>query len=270
MKKTLPIDYNFLLPDIPQNLTRLGVKKDGGYIVNEDIITKSNTLITLGMGNEFSFEKDFLNMNKNKNVFIYDFSVGHKHYIKEFFKNIRRLFKFKRSIKDLIKWFNEYYDFVSFTSNKNVFFFPRKICRKKNISNDITLQEIFENQNLIHKNNIILKIDIEGTEYNIVDEVLKYQNQIGHLIMEYHDLHTRKEEFFNNIKKIKKYFLLNHLHANNYNKTNTDGFPINIEVTFTNKKHQTASNKRKFSFPIKELDFPNNPELPDIEINFEK
>jgi len=221
------------------------------------------------MGNEFSFEKDFLDMNKNKNVFIYDFSVGHKHYIREFFKNIRRLFKFKRNITDLIKWLKDYYNFTKFTSNKNVFFFSRKICNKKNITNDITLQEIFENQNLVNKDKIILKIDIEGTEYNIIEDVLKYHNRIGHLIMEYHDLHIRKEEFFDNIKKIKKYFLLNHLHANNYNKINTDGFPINIEVTFTNKKYQTTSNKKIYSYPRKELDFPNNPKLPDIEINFE-
>ena len=44
-------------------------------------------------------------------------------------------------------------------------------------------------------------IDIEGSEYDIVDKILLYENQIDQLIMEYHDTHKRKEEFFENIKK---------------------------------------------------------------------
>ena len=48
--------------------------------------------------------------------------------------------------------------------------------------------------------------------------------------MEYHDTHKRKEEFFENIKKIKNFFYISHLHANNYQNYNSDGFPINIEI----------------------------------------
>ena len=50
--------------------------------------------------------------------------------------------------------------------------------------------------------------------------------------MEYHDIHLRKEEFFNNMRDIQKYFYIIYLYANNYRNYNSDGFPINIEATY--------------------------------------
>ena len=83
--------YNFLIPLTPKSLVRMGVKKDGGYVVNEELINKSRTLVSFGMGNEFSFEKEFLVKDIRNKVFIYDFSINHFHYLKELLKNIRRI-----------------------------------------------------------------------------------------------------------------------------------------------------------------------------------
>ncbi len=64
MNKVLPKEYNFLIPSHQQTLSRMGVNKDGGYIVNEKLINNSNILISFGMGDEFSFENDFLKKMK--------------------------------------------------------------------------------------------------------------------------------------------------------------------------------------------------------------
>ena len=88
--------------------------------------------------------------------------------------------------------------------------------------------------------------------------------------MEFHDLHIKKDEFFTSIKKLQKFFTIVHLHANNYNKCNDDGFPINIEITLCKKKYITENQNKTYNFPIKNLDYPNNSELPDLEINFKK
>ena len=45
MNKILPKEYNFLIPCPQQTLSRMGVNKDGGYIVNEKLINNSNILI---------------------------------------------------------------------------------------------------------------------------------------------------------------------------------------------------------------------------------
>ena len=88
--------------------------------------------------------------------------------------------------------------------------------------------------------------------------------------MEFHDTHTKKEEFFKSVKKLQKFFTIVHLHANNYNKCNIDAFPINVEITFCKNKYLTQTQDRLYNFPIKNLDYPNNPTLPDIEINFQE
>ena len=60
----LPSDYNFMLPHSPETLFRLGIHKDGGYIVDEKIVDKTNVLVSFGMADEYSFEIDFTKKQK--------------------------------------------------------------------------------------------------------------------------------------------------------------------------------------------------------------
>ena len=68
---------------------------------------------------------------------------------------------------------------------------------------------------------------------------------------------------------LNKHFEIVHLHGNNHDKVLSDGFPNVIEITFLNKKNKVFSETSSKSFPLKHLDFPNNPHLPDIEFQFE-
>ena len=52
--------YNFLRPIKNSNLIRLGRNLDGGYIVDSSIIQKCDTLITFGLGPDWSFELDYI------------------------------------------------------------------------------------------------------------------------------------------------------------------------------------------------------------------
>ena len=114
MTKILPSDYNFVLPCAPETLVRLGIDKDGGYIVDKKIIDKTNILVSFGMADEYSFEKEFLKKNEQKRVFIFDYSISKRFYIQEIFKNIRRLLKFKRKFKDLKNTLNTYANFKEY------------------------------------------------------------------------------------------------------------------------------------------------------------
>ena len=71
--KNLPSKYDFLTPNKTSNLCRLGVEKDGGYILNQEFLNKSNFLISFGMAEEYSFEIDFLNLSSKNKLIIFDF-----------------------------------------------------------------------------------------------------------------------------------------------------------------------------------------------------
>lgn len=59
---------NMILPKILQpfycsDLIRLGKDNDGGYLVNKKDIEKSSRLLSFGVGNDTSFEEDFVKVN---------------------------------------------------------------------------------------------------------------------------------------------------------------------------------------------------------------
>ena len=53
--ETIDKKYNFLKPIRTSNLKRLGRNGDGGYVVDYGIIKNTKTLITFGLGPDWSF-----------------------------------------------------------------------------------------------------------------------------------------------------------------------------------------------------------------------
>ena len=51
--------YNFLKPFKVKKLVRLGRNYDGGYLLCDEILQSCENLITLGVGDDISFEIDF-------------------------------------------------------------------------------------------------------------------------------------------------------------------------------------------------------------------
>ena len=66
-----------LKPFLTKSLIRLGHNNDGGYIINNEILNKSKTLLTFGLADEFSFEKDYNSLKSIGNE-------GRKNVIKKF------------------------------------------------------------------------------------------------------------------------------------------------------------------------------------------
>ena len=59
-----------------------------------------------------------------------------------------------------------------------------------------------------------MKIDIEGSEYDILDEILEEQDKIIGLAIEFHNCNKNINNIINFIQKFKNELV--HIHANNY------------------------------------------------------
>tara|TARA_Y100001970_G_scaffold74701_1_gene94662 strand:- start:63 stop:860 length:798 start_codon:yes stop_codon:yes gene_type:complete len=259
--------FNLLKPIKTPNLQRLGRNCDGGYIVNFDIIKKCNTLISFGMGPDWSFELDYIKKNNNGSIHIYDYTVSASPYVKEIFKYLRRLITFRGSYLAFSERLKNFYNYRNFLNHKNVNFYKEKITDniKSNIDSDV--QKVFKR---INKEEVILKCDIEGEEYKIIDQILEFKDQIQMFIVEFHWIDKNEKIFLEAINKINNYFQIIHIHGNNHYSKNIDGLPIILEITFLKKKY-IKEEKTEYikEFPIDGLDYPCNSYKEDLTFYFE-
>ena len=313
-----PVDkkYNFLKPIKTPNLIRFGGKLDGGYVVDLEIVKKCNNLITLGLGPNWSFELDYLSKNKKNKVHIYDHKVSSYPYIKAIGKYFRRLITFRTTFEGFRTRVKNFYNFKKFLYSKDINFFKECIAYpiKKKIDADI--EKVFSRINI--EEDVILKSDIEGSEYEIIDQILKFSNRINMLIFEFHWIYKadktkyigqfkdgkfdgqgtytyadgtkyigefkdgkgtdklginipsfKEEIFFNSVKKLKEYFEIIHIHGNNHFPKSDTGLPMIIEMTLLNKKYTPKKIEYINNFPIKDLDYPNQPFSEDLFFSFQ-
>jgi hypothetical protein len=268
---TLDKKYNFLRPKKFKNLKRYGRKADGGYVCEETIVKNTNTLVTFGMGPDWSFELDYIKDNSNVKIFMYDYTVTALPYIKDLWKYFRRFVTFRGKLKSLTDRWNYLSSYLNFFKLKNVNFYSEKITFPIKNKIDADIDKVFNRIDLDEnrKNKpIILKSDIEGSEFEVIDGIVKYSNRIDALIFEFHWLDRNEDIFLESIKKLQVFFDIAHIHANNHcDKLNT-GLPITLEMTLINKKYNSEKNESVNSFPIQDLDFPNNPTKDDLFFKF--
>jgi hypothetical protein len=181
-----PIDkkLNFLRPIKTLHLARFGEKSDGGYVVDSEIMKNTNTLITFGLGPNWQFELDYINANENNKVHIYDHTVTSYPYIKRIIKYVRRFITFKTNVEGLLAPIKHFNRFKRFLNHDKVNYFKEKISYPMLKSIDSDIDKVFSRIN--NNESVIIKCDIEGSEYDIIDQILKYSEIINMLIFEFH------------------------------------------------------------------------------------
>ena len=148
-----------------ENLIRIGPKLDGGYILDKRIVHITKKIITCGLNDDWEFEKHFLKINPSCEVLAYDHTVNKEFWVQRFKKDVLHFFLFKKlKLRKILSIF-KYYDYISFFKNKNKHH-ELKISNENIKNKEITLNEILNDHD-----NLILKVDIEGDEYNILKQL---------------------------------------------------------------------------------------------------
>jgi len=237
----------FFKPKHNYFLERIGKENDGGYLINSDSILKSNYLLSFGIFDDWSFEKSFIKYNKNSKIFCYDDVISFNFIFSRSIKKIiLDLFKFKfNSI------FRNLYTILDYVFIKNKI----KFYKKKITKGDV--QEIIKNLD-----KVFLKVDIEGNEYQILEDILEVQKNISALIIEFHDVDKNKDIIENFIKRFE--LKLTHIHPNNYGKLDKNNDPVIIELSFEKYPKILDGNVKLPNI----LDQRNNIEKKDIYLKF--
>ena len=261
----LPKKFNFLRPIKISKFIRLGNNQDGGYLLPLNSLKKSENLISFGLGDNFSFEMDFFKHKRNGLIYVFDHTVNIFTFIRQVYIYFKRIFYFKSNLKILCQKLINLKNYFFFFSQFNVRHFQKKIVVKKKNNSQSDLKNIFKE---IASDENIISIDIEGFEYQIIDDLTKFSNKINLAIIEFHNLDNNFFIFKKKILILKRFFNIVHLHGNNYSKCLDSGLPAVLEITFLNKEKFKPRKKLPLKrFPTK-LDFPNQPFKKDYFFRF--
>ena len=250
-KNRLP---SFLKPIYETDLIRVGNKKDGGYLIPSKSLKKTKILYSFGLETDWSFEEDFFKLTNSK-IFCYDHTTDWKLLLKLFLKKPNKFFL--------------YFQYKKFFDNRKKFHI-KKMIYPTNSFNPAIKNDLFADLNSIlldvtKAKNIFLKIDIEGSEYRILDQIINYSFSLNTLVIEFHDcdLHMKKIKNFINDFELD----LVHIHVNNWSTLNSSNIPGSIELTFSTKEFNQKNNDDNKIFPI-DIDMPCNELYQDLPIEF--
>lgn len=242
---------HFLRFNSADDLVRLGKSNDGGYLVSRRDVQNTNHLIGLGLGYDWSFERDFIELIEVP-VSVFDGSVR----VRNFFRN---------GYADLAKLNLWGLLFNIYTAIRYLWFFRGSRVHRpvfigaSSSSGILSLTELFSD---LGAGRYFIKIDIEGNEYRLLSLLLEHQSVLSGCVIEFHDcdLHLDKIERFVSRFPLK----VVHIHANNYAEVDpVTKLPRVLELTFS--RHGLCRAEAELPH---HLDMPNNKRAKEIGLSF--
>lgn len=244
-----------------KNLKRFGSFNDGGYILPTDV--PLDYLLSMGLGHNWDFERELIEKQIVKDFVVYDHTVSMKYFIRNVLTGLKFLPREPMILIYRLKLLAGYMRFFSFKKNH---------IRKKVVPiNDATddsqdIDKVLNQVESVYKS-LVVKVDIEGDEYKIIDGILKHEKRISVLVIEFHSIPNLFELFSESLNLIQERYKLVHCHFNNFAPISSMGIPHVAEMTFA-RSELVKTNELRSSLPVEYLDAPNSRKRPDYAITW--
>jgi hypothetical protein len=242
-----------LKPQFETELIRLGKNNDGGYLIPLKSLYLSNKLYSFGLSDDYSFEKDFFKKT-NIDVICYDETVNYKLFLKSFlFGHFSKLFQYLG-----------YRLFFNGKKRKHIKknIIPRGTFLFNSEVNSADINSIIKED---PSDKLFFKIDIEGCEYRIMDQLIKHSTHISGLVIEFHDCDLNLDKIINFVKNFELQIV--HIHVNNWGYISPSGLPHSLEITFSPKEFNSKL-KNEYQKYSASLDQSNNPNFKNLPLEF--
>ena len=231
----------------PLRFERIGRQHDGGYVVPLLAAEKSDVLMGYGICDDISFEEAFID-RFNKQAYGFDCGMDITQ-----FKNPK-----VRLIKECIG------------TDRHIYTNQKSSGRFSSFTEQLDKLKLTDA-------NIFIKMDIEGAEYDVFDDILRHAPRITGIVLEIHFVEiNRVSKALELMKKLSKDFYLVHIHGNNwvdlvFDTPNAKGeIPKVIELSFINKNltyKATVHPNQKHPRPIDSENCPHKqPHIFEIAI----
>lgn len=217
-------------------LTRIGKNDDGGYVMLNDF-SAGRCAYSYGINNDVSWDNDIA--ERGYNIYMYDHTIDSLPYDRDEFH-----------------------------------FYKQGIAGKvEGVHRFTTLEQCIKNNGHINSRNMILKMDVEGCEWEVLENVKQeIISKFSQIVIEFHSVfdYHRAEEILSVLHKMNKTHQVIHVHGNNYSKILwCDGipYPDALEVTYVSKEQHEFEDNNDVLLPIS-LDKPNCPYVQETPLGY--
>lgn len=221
--------------DIDRPKIRVGPRSDGGYIL-ADGISPTQAVISYGIGVEYRFDVELA--IRGHDVYMFDHTI----------EAIRR-------------------------KNKKLHFFREGIAGRTDPSQNVFSLDDHLRRHQIAGDELILKMDVEGAEFDALDAVPDATlGCFEQIVLEVHQLDKLDDPFFRGqfcrvFRKLNDAFTLFHVHANNWDGQSglaiVSGMPVAPILELSYIKSASVCRRPSQTLYPTSLDYPNIPQHKD-------
>jgi hypothetical protein len=199
---------------------RFGSINDGGYNISHKHILEADILFSGGISSNTEFEYDLFRFNKKIQIIMVDPTVSKS---KLLAKAILRMFLFKR---EKLRYFINTLVFILMVHSGRAWHINKWLSTKTGI-----LDCLQEKITYFDTKKVLLKLDIEGSEYDLLAEILTHIHLFDCMVFEFHDLDSKYLKLYNFLKKCSSHFDMIYLEANPCGGFSKMGQPKVVEFT---------------------------------------
>jgi hypothetical protein len=269
------LDKNLLHPIEYQPLVRLGPPRDGGYVVPGDQLAHCRLLLSLGVNDDWSFDRACVAANPGLAVVGVDHSVGPAFFRRRILRSRLKIAGYSLLLRrDKLRTYRAYLD--NALDYFRFFSAPHRhlqlMVAGADGSGRISVASLLAGHAPppAAEPDVFLKMDIEGGEYEAIGDIVGAAARIRCIAAEFHDLDTRTDTFNQALRELRREFLPVHVHANNHCPYDAgNDFPSTIELTLVNRRLLPAQPAlSRHAYPRAGLDFPCDANKPDFKLVF--
>lgn len=272
---SIELDKRALRPRYHPNMRRFGrATGDGGYVIPSDIVDRSTVLLSLGLGTDWTFDTDVRDRRPGIRIIGVDHSIRARRFAAD-----RRRSVVKRRIYTILGNTAKADKHTSYIERSDLytslFRHPsehvERMVGTECSTTVVDIHELFRKVGPTAPHSVLLKMDIEGSEYDVVNAIATYAPLLNCITAEFHDLRERTSCFNAAIRTLSEHFHVVHVHGNNCGPYCTViDFPETVEVTFVNRALMPdVPDYAPYTYPRADVDVPNRPDRPDYAILFD-
>lgn len=248
----------WLRPSAPADLIRVGSDGDGGYVLPRRVLDKVRGVLGMGLFDDWSFEA-WVHERTGAKIAIFDHTVNWRFWLR------RTVAHFVRGVVqgDVVRRRKlpiplAYRRFFNSVDRRH---FQIGIGHAPNM---VGLEKAMALAGM--DENILLKIDIEGAEYEILDAIVANRKSFVACVIEFHLIDRYHDELERFISAMRDDFVVVHFHANNFGVNEQGSYSSFIELSLMARYLlEPGEPMVEHDLPLADLDRPSVDWNPDVK-----